>query len=154
MSVHIPHYEPWTSEEIAALVKDHERIAPKTKQALWHTHFRKTPDCTHEAWVARPGSTMYDHITAHLRMMTGLQLNSTRMATRLEDATVSLEQARHSLATLFAYETLVRTHPQAALLELRKGELGQIGHVDVFAHLTGKSGSTMREYVNLIHARY
>jgi hypothetical protein len=155
MSAHLAHYEPgMMPEDIALLIRDHERTAPQTKRDLWHTHLRATPGCSYEQWHARPGVTMYDHITSHLRMMTRLHLSNMGRALDLAGATVSLDKARLSLASLMAYETLMRTHPPAALLELRKGELGKIGHEDIFAHLTQKSGSTLQEYVARVCGQY
>ncbi|MSS75216.1 hypothetical protein EXS73_03345 [Candidatus Pacearchaeota archaeon] len=155
MSAHLQHYEPGISaDEIAALVHDHERTADSRVHALWSTHLRKTPACAHVTWKSLPGTTMYDHVTSSLRMGARLYLSSFRRAPLFEEATIPLEYARISLASLFAYEHLVRAQPEAALLELRRGELGIIGHTDVFHHLMSKPRSTMPEYVSLIHQKY
>ncbi len=147
MSAHFDT-EYLTPMQVAVHVHAHERTSDENLRSLWYAVIRKTADCNHEQWKRAPGKIMYTHVAHSLRRGAQTHLAWVGQAHRFEEATVHVEQARQSLRALLAYESLVRTHPEVAERELRKGELGAIGHENIWNTIRAKGqGNTVRAYV-------
>ncbi len=154
MTGHTIHYESWTPEELVGLLDDYERSAPASLRDLWHAHIRATPECTFEGWNAQQESHMYDQVTTSLRTNARMYLNALPKAKDLGHATHLLDSARLATAALLHYELLVRMYPQAAQIELQRGELGATGHTAILQKINQHPTGGIRDYVDNVGQYY